>query len=122
MAENEAVHVSGGTVIFLGSDIIGRGDNRQLGSLLMQKFLHTIAGMHSGVHAILLMNDGVKLAVQDSHVLGELKQLEDRGVEVLACGTCLARLELTDKIAAGKVSSMDEITGKMLQADKVISL
>ena len=111
-----------GTVLFLGSDIIGRGDNRQLGSLLMQKFLHTIVGLDSGLEAVLLMNDGVRLVVADSPVIGELKQLEKNGVEILACGTCLARFELTTKMAVGKVSNMDEITGKMVKALKIISL
>jgi len=122
MSDTHSAPTHGGTVLFLGSDIIGRGDNRQLGSLLMQKFLHTLAGLQSGVETILLMNDGVRLVVRDSPVAGELKQLEDRGVDILACGTCLARLELTEKVVVGKVSNMDEITAKMLQAGKVISL
>lgn len=110
------------TVIFLGSDIIGRGDNIALGNLLMQNFLHTINSLPGGPEAILLMNDGVKLVTDDSPVAGELKQLEAQGVEILACGTCLARFGLTDKVAAGKVSNMYDITNKLLQADKVISL
>lgn len=111
-----------GTVLFLGSDIIGRGENTALGNLLMQSFLHSIGGMENKPDTILLMNNGVKLAVQESPVLGELKQLESQGTDILACGTCLARFELTDKVAVGKVSNMYEISGKMLQADRVISL
>jgi len=88
----------------------------------MQKFLHNIAGFPSSVKSILLMNDGVKLVVRDSPVLGEFKQMEKNGIEVLACGTCLARLDLTDQVAAGKISNMDEITGKMLQSGKLISV
>jgi selenium metabolism protein YedF len=115
-------HLATGTVLFLGSDIIGRGENLALGSLLMQSFLHTIGGLEDRPDTILLMNNGVKLVTQESPVLGELKQLESQGTEILACGTCLARFELTDKIAVGKVSNMYEITGKMLKADRVISL
>lgn len=110
------------TVLFIGSDIIGRGENIALGQLLMQNFLHTINGLSDRPQAILLMNNGVKLVTADSPVIGEFKQLENQGVEILACGTCLARLELTDKVAAGKISNMYEITSKMLQADRVISL
>ncbi len=110
------------TVIFLGSDIIGRGENTALGNLLMQNFLHNLNTLTDRPDAILLMNDGVRLAAGDSPVVGELKQLESRGTEILACGTCLARLGLTEKLAAGKVSNMHDITDRMLQADKVISL
>jgi selenium metabolism protein YedF len=111
-----------GPVLYLGSDIVGRGENLALGTLLMQKFLHTIITSPGRLGTILMMNDGVKLATQDSPSLGELKELEKQGVEIFACGTCLARLGLTDKLAVGKISNMDEIAGKMLQADKVISL
>lgn len=111
-----------GTVLFLGSDIIGRGENIPLGNLLMQSFLHTINGLECRPETIALMNNGVKLVTTDSPVLGELRQLESQGIEILACGTCLARLELTDKVAVGKVSNMYEIATKMLQANKVISL
>lgn len=110
------------TVLFIGSDIIGRGENITLGHLLMQNFIHTLNGLPNGPQAILLMNNGVKLIIADSPVIGEFKQLESRGVEILACGTCLARFELMAKVAAGKVSNMYEITSKMMQADRVISL
>jgi selenium metabolism protein YedF len=111
-----------GTVLFLGSDLVGRGENIGLGALLMQKFLHTLITSPARPEVILMMNDGVKLVTQDSPSVGELKELEKLGVELFACGTCLARLELTAKVAAGKISNMDEIAGKLLQASKVISL
>ncbi len=111
-----------GIVLFLGSSIIGRGENEALGNLLMQSFLHTVGGFEGRPDTILLMNSGVKLVTEDSLVLGELKQLENSGADILACGTCLARFELTDKVAVGKISNMHEITGKLLRAKRVISL
>jgi len=121
-ASSPVPSTAAGTVLFLGSDLIGRGENIGLGTLLMQKFLHTIISAQGRPETILLMNNGVKLATQDSPSLGELKELEKQGVELFACGTCLARLELTDKVAVGKVSNMDEIAVKLLKAGKVISL
>jgi len=114
--------ISAGTVLFLGSDLVGRGENIALGTLLMQKLLHSLGTLPGRPATILFMNNGVKLVVNDSPVLEEIKTLEKQGIEILACGTCLARLELTDKVAIGKVSNMDEIAGKMLQAQKVISV
>lgn len=111
-----------GIVLFLGSDIIGRGENYQLGSLLMQGFLHTVRGLSSKPETIILMNNGVKLVTEDSQVLGELRQLEDDGIEIIACGTCLSRLELTDKVAVGQVSNMYTIADTLLKAGRVISL
>ena len=111
-----------GSVLFIGSELLGRGENTGLGTLLMQKFLHTVIASPNRPETILLMNNGVKLTTVDSPSLPELKEMEKQGVEILACGTCLARLEITHKIAVGKISNMDEIAGKMLQAGKIISI
>jgi selenium metabolism protein YedF len=110
------------TVLFLGSDVVGRGDDYQLGSLLMQKFLHTLGGLKSRPETIVLINTGVKLVVGDSLVLGQLRQLESQGIEILACGTCLSRFQLTDKVAVGRVSDMYTIAQTLLEAEKIISL
>ncbi len=109
-------------VIFLGSDVIGHGDDRSLGALLMQKYLHTLAGHRVKAKALLLMNDGVRLVAKDSSVLEELRQLISQGIDILACGTCLDRLGLTDRVAVGTVSNMYDITDAMLKAGKVITM
>ena len=55
-------------------------------------------------------------------MVGELKRLEENSIDILACGTCLSRLQLTDKVTAGKVSNMSDIADILLKATKVISL
>ena len=114
--------VSSGIVIFIGADIIGRGENIELGKLLMQSFLNTLQSLPNQPESIIFMNDGVKLVAEESHVLGELKQLSEAGVELLACGTCLSRLGLSDKVAVGQVSNMFTIADVLTKASKVISL
>ena len=120
--EKDAHSFATGTVLFIASDTLGRGDNRSLGSLLMQSFLHTVSGLHAKPEAVLLINDGVKLVTDDSPVLGELRQLESQGIEILACGTCLSRFQLTDKVAVGQISNMYTIASTLLSASKVIPL
>ena len=111
-----------GTVVFIGSDIIGRGENIALGNLLMQSFLHTLAGLAVKPETIIFMNNGVKLVTVDSPVLADLKELDKQGIEIIACGTCLSRLELTEKVAVGKVSNMYTITETMFRASKVVAM
>src|SRR3989338_1513109 len=106
--------------LFIGSDVLGRGEDHQLGALLMEKFLHTVGGLPQKPETILLINTGVKLVAEDSLVVGELKQLEAQGVEILACGTCLQRFQLTDKVKAGKISDMYTIADTMFKAGKVV--
>jgi len=110
------------TVLFFGSDIIGRGEDRQLGGLLMQKYLHTLSGHRIKPKALLLMNDGVRMVGKDSAVLEDLRLLSSQGIDILACGTCLERFGLTDKVAVGTVSNMYDITDAMLKAGKVVTL
>jgi selenium metabolism protein YedF len=109
-------------VLFLGSDVVGRGDDQQLGALLMEKFLHTVGGLPQKPETILMMNSGVKLIAEDSLALGELKQLEAQGIEILACGTCLQRFQLAEKVKVGKISDMYTIADIMFKAGKVVSL
>jgi len=113
---------SGGIVLFIASDILGRGEDRSLGSLILQSFLNTVAGLTTRPETIVLMNNGVKLVTGDSLVLGELKQLESLGIEILACGTCLSRFQLTDKVAVGQISDMYTLADTLLKAERVVSL
>ncbi len=111
-----------GIVLFIASDILGRGRNRSLGSLLMQKLLHTVAALTARPETIVLMNDGVKLVAEGSAVLGELAKLESLGVEILACGTCLSRFKLIDKVAVGRISDMYTLADTLFKAEKVVAL
>ena len=110
-----------GTVLFIGSDTIGRGDD-ELGSSLMMNFLHQLGEAENPPEHIVLMNSGVKLAVEGSEVLDSLKHLGDRGTTVLACGTCLNFFGIADRQSAGKASNMPEITRTLLGAARVIAV
>jgi selenium metabolism protein YedF len=111
-----------GIVVFIGSDMIGRGENTALGDLLMQSFLHTIGGISLKPETIIFMNSGVKLVTLDSPALADLKALAEIGIEIIACGTCLSRLELMEKVAVGKISNMYTIAETLFRAGKVIAL
>ncbi len=111
-----------GTVLFIGSDILGRGDDKSLGSLLLQKFLNTLGALTTKPETIIFMNDGAKLVAEGSPVLRELGKLESIGIELLACGTCLSRFRLTGKVAVGRVSDMYTLADTMLKAARVIAL
>ncbi len=111
-----------GIVLLVASDTLGRGEDSSLGSLLIQKFLHTIPGLTAKPDTIIFINNGVKLAAESSAVLGELQLLEEQGIEMLACGTCLQRFELMGKIKTNRVSDMYTIANTIFNADKVVSI
>ena len=111
-----------GIVLFVASDVLGRGENEQLGSLLMQSFLHTLGGLRYRPGVVLFISDGVKLVTSDSLVVEELRRLEHQGVAILACGTCLTRLQLMDKVAVGQVTDMYTMADTLFRAEKIVSL
>lgn len=105
---------STGTIIFIPSDRIGHGDD-ELGALLMRGFIYALAEGTERPERIILMNAGVKLAIDDSDSLANLKRLCERGVEILACGTCLEFFGLKERLAVGRVSNMYEIAELLLK-------
>jgi hypothetical protein len=69
---------------------------------------------------LLFYNRGVFLTLNDSPVLQELQALEEKGLELLVCGTCLDFYKVRDRLAAGKVSNMFTILESQLQAHRII--
>jgi selenium metabolism protein YedF len=110
---------SGHFVIVISENKMGRG-NDELGDVLIKAFLHTVAGQAEKPDVMIFYNTGVKLTVQGSEVLDDLKQLETTGVEILVCGTCLNYFELKDKLGVGVVSNMYDIAGTMSRAGRLV--
>lgn len=67
------------------------------------------------------MNGGVKLSSRGSEHAAALKELEQSGVEILSCGTCLDYFHLKEHLEAGKASNMQEIAMSLMEASKVIT-
>lgn len=107
---------AGAATVLVASDGIGQGD-ADLGRLLMRGFIYTLTEAEVPPLRVILMNAGVKLAVEGSESLPNLRRLEEMGVEVLACGTCLDYFKLAP--AVGRVTNMYEIAGHLLQGPAV---
>jgi hypothetical protein len=71
---------------------------------------------------ICFYTDGVKLACEGSPVLEELALLEQKGVRLILCQTCLNTFKLIDQVRVGIVGGMADIITAMWHADKVIML
>jgi len=106
------------TVLVLARAQMGDGD-KTLGQKILGTFLRKSAAL-AGLRSILLYNDGVKLVAAGSPVLTELKLLEEAGVEIVPCGTCLEFHGIAP--AVGKTGNMDQIVSEMGKALKVLTL
>jgi len=100
--------------VFISSAGIGTGDE-SLAALLMRGFLYTLTEGETVPGRIILMNGGVRLAVEGSDSLVNLRRLAERGVEILACGTCLDHFQVKDSLAVGRISNLYEIAGLLTQ-------
>lgn len=107
------------TVVVLGSHIMGNGSD-ELGEILMKGFVFALTKQNTLPKTVLLYNSGVKLASEGSDSIADLKVLEEEGVEILACGTCLNYYELSDKLQVGSVTNMYEIVEKMTEASLIV--
>jgi selenium metabolism protein YedF len=109
------------TVLLLASEQLGRGEHVELGQILARSLFHVLAETDAPPSTIILLNSGVKLAVEGSPVLADLLTLAERGVEVLACGTCLDYYGLKERLRVGNISNMYTIAEALLEASKVIA-
>jgi selenium metabolism protein YedF len=109
-----------GLVYIISSASMGRG-NDDLGWALLQTYLQTICKVKPLPTKMLFYNGGVRLVAEESGALNALRALQDQGVEILACGTCLDFFGLKAKIQVGRISNMYEIMTAVAEADKVIS-
>jgi len=110
-----------GKALFFSSDQIGRGDET-LGRLLLLGLLRTVGELDPPPRTIVLMNSGVRLATENNETVELLRAIESRGVEVLVCGTCLDYYHLMDRLRAGRVSNLYEITSRFLETGDVVTV
>jgi selenium metabolism protein YedF len=108
-------------LVLMGADRLGRGD-AVLGAKLMASFIATLKEMGPELWCVVLLNAGVKLAVAGSQVLAGLLDLEQSGVRLLVCGTCLNHFQLLEAKQVGETTNMLDIVTAMQLADHVITL
>lgn len=108
-------------MVMIATDRIGFGDD-ELGRKLMQSFLKTLKEMGDELWRIVFVNNGVKLTIESSEVLPDLKELEEQKIHILVCGTCLTHFDLLDKKQVGETTNMLDIVTAMQLADKVINI
>jgi len=105
-------------VLLIQSEGLGRGDDK-LGLMLMANFLRLLGDSRDKPSTLVFWNSGVRLLCEHSPVLDHLKRLEEMGIEVLACTTCLEYFDLTDKLKIGKPTTMVKSIQSMLSSDAV---
>jgi selenium metabolism protein YedF len=108
-------------MVLCATDRMGFGDDA-LGLKLMVNFLRTLKEMGPDLWRLVFVNNGVKLTIEGSEVLEDLRQYEKGGLKIMVCGTCLDHFDILAKKQVGETTNMLDIITAMQVADKVISI
>lgn len=113
--------MNGNTLIQVTQNGMGNG-SEELGLKLATNYFKLLDAEGRLPKIIVFYNAGVKLICENSPALQALQNLEQKGVHMLACKTCLDYFQLSDKIRVGNIGSMPDIITLQADADKVINL
>lgn len=113
--------ISQDTIILITGEGMGRAE-QHLQHKLLKTYLQLLRENKTLPAALCFYADGVKMALDGSPVLEEVQALEDRGVYIILCGTCLNYFDVVDDVAVGVQGGMTDIIEAQWRADKVITL
>ncbi|NJN95293.1 MAG: sulfurtransferase-like selenium metabolism protein YedF [Anaerolineales bacterium] len=108
-------------VILVTNDGMGRS-TVELQHKLIGTYLRLLDESNTLPAAICFYTDGVKLVVEGSPILEQLKSLEAKGVHLIVCRTCLEYFGLEERVHVGVIGGMTDIIEAQWRASKVITL
>jgi intracellular sulfur oxidation DsrE/DsrF family protein len=94
----------------------------ELQTKLIQTYFRLISDADTLPAVICFYAEGVHLVVEGSPVLDSLQALEDKGVRLVVCNTCLSYYKLSEKVVVGIKGGMTDIIEAQRRATKVITL
>lgn len=105
-------------IVVINKNQMGHG-SEELGKRLIKAYLYALGEQEVLPQKIIFYNDGSLLVDKErSHVLDELRTLEDSGVEIVCCGACIDYNKID--LAVGNPTNMYFIVEDMRKANKVI--
>ena len=108
-------------MVLVATDRLGFGDD-ELGRKLLISFIKTLREVGDDLWRLVLVNNGVKLTIENSPALADLMAYEKEGLTILVCGTCLSHFDLLEAKRVGQTTNMLDIVTAMQLADKVINI
>ena len=109
------------TIILITREGMGSAD-LPLQHKLLDTYLKLLIENDTYPAAICFYTDGVKLVVEGSPLLERLSQIQQKGVHLIICSTCLNYFGLLEKVRVGIVGGMSDILEAQSKASKVITL
>lgn len=108
-------------VVVITGCTLGRGE-QALGETLMKSYFYHLKQCRPCPRTVIFLNGGVALTVEGSEVLGDLRILAEKGVDILSSNTCLEFYGLKSGLAVGRTASMKEIIERMHRGENTLIL
>lgn len=108
-------------VIILNGNTMGHGSD-ELGRKLISVFLKKLWASPTKPDAVLFYNEAVRLLTLEGGCVEALHGLQEAGVDLVACGTCVDHFDLKEEIQVGRISGMEEILSIIQKAQKVVTI
>ncbi|SQH77610.1 conserved protein of unknown function [Shewanella benthica] len=105
----------------IGNDTLGQG-NEVIGQKLMNAFFNVSSDYEQVPVSIFFVNTGVKLCVEQADTLAAIRKLQEKGTEIIVCGTCLDFFNMKEQLAVGRIGTMHDLIGIYHGQEQVISL
>lgn len=112
------VKAVGKSVVVISSDKMG--EEEALGEILIKGFIYALSEKTQEIDKVIFYNRGVLLTKTSSSVIEDLKTLEDKGVDLMVCGTCLNYFGIEPELGVGRVTNMYDILESQLRAERVL--
>ncbi|MBI9044312.1 MAG: DsrE family protein [Anaerolineaceae bacterium] len=109
------------TAILVTRDGMGSSD-LSLQHKLIKTYFKLLIENETLPSVICFYTEGVKLVVKGSPILEELAQMEEKGVRLVICMTCLKHYEMEEDVEVGIIGGMGDMIEAQLRAQKVITL
>lgn len=108
-------------VVHFSGELMGVEDE-VLGRKLMNGFIGNLKNMDILPTTIIFVNTSVRNVTVNEDIIPVVRELEELGIEILACGACLEHFGLVDSLEVGQISDAHKVMTRMFEADKLIRI
>ncbi len=105
-------------LLIIGTDTMGKEE--ELGKVLMKGFFETMKVTKEIPHTMVFLNAGVKLTTTNKEIVPILKEIEEMGVEIFSCGTCLKHYNVESELKTGYRGTTNHIVEGMKDFNRTI--
>jgi len=112
---------SNGFAVAISRNTMGEGAE-ELGKILIKGYIYALTELPVPPKFVIFFNSGAYLTSDGANTIDDLKKLEQKGTEILTCGTCVNYYGLQNNLMVGTITDMYGIAERMASVGNVINI